>query len=371
MTSIPEIVQAPLYFQGRGALAATMRALGVEPDAAVALQAFTCVAVPEGILGAGGRPVYVDIEAGGVNMDPQAFEETIRRTPIRAVVVQHTFGVPVDPAIYRVARERGIAIIEDCCHTITSSVNQMAVGDQGDAAFTSFEWGKTIVAGLGGAAWSGRSGIAKRLREHEKTLRPPPSSVQVKISAQYAAYRTLYRPNVYWTIRDLQRRATKAGVAVGNFGEDRGDAWTPHIDALRWRMWSMGPLLARRSAARLPVRLRYAQAWAEHYEKAIVGVASTIGMPEGSHVDWLRYPIIPDAVPKDEALQRARAVRLEMAAWYETPVHPLRDENLHRVGYEPGSCPEAERRCGELVSLSVAGRLDQRRLDRLTTVLRP
>jgi dTDP-4-amino-4,6-dideoxygalactose transaminase len=43
--------------------------------------------------------------------------------------------------------------------------------------------------------------------------------------------------------------------------------------------------------------------------------------------------------------------RIEVAGWYTTPVHPLEGAQLRAVGYEPGSCPNAEALCSSLISL--------------------
>ena len=58
-----------LYYRGRVALYAILQGLGVGKGDDVVVQAFTCLAVPEAIMALGARPVYVDIEPNGFNMD--------------------------------------------------------------------------------------------------------------------------------------------------------------------------------------------------------------------------------------------------------------------------------------------------------------
>lgn len=369
MSGLDRIARGNLHFQGRGALAATLKAVGLRAGDRVALQAFTCVAVPEGILGAGAVPVYVDIESGGVNMSPRALEETLKRGDVSGVVLQHTFGIPADPTLFEIAQRYGAKVIEDCCHTLTSSVEGVVVGDRGDAAFTSFEWGKPIVGGLGGAAWSAKGDVDDSIERGSRALSAPPPITQLKIFIQYVAYRLLYRPSVYWLIRDIQRRATKLGLSVGNFGSGSADRWTPRVDALGWSMWRAGPWLVRRASRRLHARNASAKRWVAAYAQAIAGAQASLvekSIGEGAHL--VRFPVILRG-DKESVLARARNAKVEMAGWYETPVHPLDESQLGEAGYVLGSCPEAERRCKELVSLSVVGRFDQTRIDRLVSVI--
>ncbi|HIE26284.1 TPA: hypothetical protein EYP66_03250, partial [Candidatus Poribacteria bacterium] len=83
------------FFRGRVALYAILKALNIGPGDEVATQAFTCVAVPEGIMASGARPVWVDIEVDGYNMDAEDLRRKLTlRT--RAIIVQHTYGIPAD-----------------------------------------------------------------------------------------------------------------------------------------------------------------------------------------------------------------------------------------------------------------------------------
>lgn len=62
--------QVSLFARGRVALFAILQAIGVRPGDEVILPAFTCVAVPNAVLYAGGRPVWADIDPGTLCLDP-------------------------------------------------------------------------------------------------------------------------------------------------------------------------------------------------------------------------------------------------------------------------------------------------------------
>ena len=58
-----------LYWKGRVALYAILKAMGVKDGDEVIIPAFTCVVVPNAILYLGAKPVYVDISIEDYNTD--------------------------------------------------------------------------------------------------------------------------------------------------------------------------------------------------------------------------------------------------------------------------------------------------------------
>ena len=101
------------YYRGRVALAALLKGLGVGAGDSVAIQAFTCLAVPEAVLATGATPLYVDIEQDRFNMDPPCLAERATAST-KAIVVQHTFRIPARmDRIVAIASQHDIPIIED------------------------------------------------------------------------------------------------------------------------------------------------------------------------------------------------------------------------------------------------------------------
>jgi hypothetical protein len=108
---------------------------------------------------------------------------------------------------------------------------------------------------------------------------------------------------------------------------------------------------------RLARRLRSIDAHAIHsrwladqYRTGIVSPAVMHPMPPAqSETVYARYPL--RVAHKAEILERAKRKNVELADWYSTPIHPVPVAKGLEVGYEPGSCPQAEIRSGEIVSL--------------------
>lgn len=137
---------------GTDALQLALRAAGVGAGDEVVTVSHTAVATIAAIELAGARPVLVDIDPVSFTMSPPGFESAI--TPkTRAVIPVHVYGHPADmDAILRVARPRGIHVIEDCAQSLGARYRGVPCGSIGDLAAFSFYPTKNLGAiGDGGA----------------------------------------------------------------------------------------------------------------------------------------------------------------------------------------------------------------------------
>ncbi|MCW5937027.1 MAG: DegT/DnrJ/EryC1/StrS family aminotransferase [Fimbriimonadaceae bacterium] len=348
------------YYRGRVGLAAILKALDIGPGDRVATQAFTCLAVPEGIMATGAVPVWIDTEPGGVNMDA---EDLARRLPgVKAVVVQHTFGIPARvPAIAAVMG--GLPLIEDCCHTFASRLEGRTVGDFGVASFYSFEWGKPLVAGIGGAVTTDDADLRAKLTQHHKTLKEASLKSLLKIQLQYFAFEALYRPSSYWKVRRAFQKLARAGAAEGNYnptGEVAEDFSLRMAGSLRRRL--LGKI---REAGEVLVHSNHV---AGRYRAEIQsGAVGQVCLPEQSEIAFARYPLL--AKDKEALLAKAEEAKVEVADWYKTPIHPAGPESWPAVHYEAGSCPRAEELSRQIVSLPVNKKTTDRDIDAVVRLL--
>ena len=99
-------------------------------------------------------PVFADIEIGTYNVDVARLEAAIGpRT--RAIVLAHTLGNPFDlDTVTRLARERGLWLVEDCCDALGSTWRGQRVGTFGDIGTLSFYPAHHIIMGEGGAVFT-------------------------------------------------------------------------------------------------------------------------------------------------------------------------------------------------------------------------
>lgn len=354
------------YFRGRVALAAILRGLGVRSGDEVLLQAFTCVAVPEGIMSIGARPGYVDVEAGGLNMDPADLEDKIGSST-KAIVIQHSFGLPADVMhLGRIAREHGIPLIEDCAHTLTSRVEGRLVGSFGDAAFYSYEAAKPVFVGIGGSAVSNDEQLTKRLADDYTQYEGPPAVAQLETAAMFHAYQIAYRPSTYWPLRSLFRTLSSAGVIRGNYNKIASSE-RPAAD-FRRRMGGLQQRLLYRELQSLDTQTAHRKRVAGEYQSLIrTGRVTHLSVPARMEPVFSRYPLL--AENRTELVERAREARVEIAIFYDTAVHPLEGSALRTVGYEPGLCPNAEWTAERIISLPTGPRVGNEQIRRAVNFL--
>jgi dTDP-4-amino-4,6-dideoxygalactose transaminase len=114
---------------------------------------------------AGATPVFADIEPDTFALDPRAVERAI--TPrTKAIMPVHLYGHPAAlDDLARLARDRGLAMIEDAAQAIGASWRGHPVGAWGDAACLSFYPTKNLGAcGDGGMILTDRDEVAARVR---------------------------------------------------------------------------------------------------------------------------------------------------------------------------------------------------------------
>lgn len=354
------------FFRGRVGLSAILKALGIGKGDQVAIQAFTCLAVPEGVFAASATPRFVDIEKEGYNMDPSSLAKAI--TPAtRAIVVQHTFGIPANiDQIREIANQNKIHLIEDCCHSFRSTLDGQKVGEFGIASFHSYEWGKPIIVGIGGSVQSKDSELLKSIEADYKNYRVPSLTTQVKIELQYAVHSMTYRPSTFWILKKLFHRLSHLGIAKGSFNPIPQNGKT--ADDFQLRMPPRLHKRLRRQINAIDKHAEHSRRLVEQYQGRIrsAGILHP-EPPELSETVYVRYPI--RVAEKETVLRHARKMNIELADWYRTPVHPLTAEQSGEVGYKPGSCPNAEQRAKEIVSLPTHLRVRQRYVDRVIDFL--
>src|SRR5580765_6535783 len=97
----------------------------------VILPSFTFVSTATAFVLRGATPVFVDIRADTLNIDPALLEARV--TPrTRAIVVVHYAGVACDmDAIMAIASRHGIPVIEDNAHGLLGGYRQKPLGSFG------------------------------------------------------------------------------------------------------------------------------------------------------------------------------------------------------------------------------------------------
>jgi dTDP-4-amino-4,6-dideoxygalactose transaminase len=154
---------------GTDAVELALRACGVTSGDRVLTVSHTAVATVSAISRIGALPVFVDIDPCRYTMAPDHLESVLA-TPsgmqAKALVVVHLYGQPADmDTLLPMARERGLAVIEDCAQAHAASFRGRFVGTLGDIGCFSFYPTKNLGAlGDGGAVIGNDERLADRVR---------------------------------------------------------------------------------------------------------------------------------------------------------------------------------------------------------------
>lgn len=116
---------------GTDALYIALRALGIGPGDEVITTPFTFFATAEAISHVGATPVFVDIEEGSFNIDPDLIEPAITART-KAIIPVHLFGRPCDmDRIQAVATRHGLKVVEDCAQSFGAKWKGRQTGSMG------------------------------------------------------------------------------------------------------------------------------------------------------------------------------------------------------------------------------------------------
>ena len=130
---------------------------------------YTFAATAEVIRYFDAKPVFVDISPADFNIDPNLISAAI--TPrTRAIIPVHIAGLPARlNAIYSIAQQHNLAVIEDAAHAFPAEIQGRTIGNPlnngvPSAVCFSFYATKTITTGEGGMITTNSNAIAERCR---------------------------------------------------------------------------------------------------------------------------------------------------------------------------------------------------------------
>ncbi len=136
---------------GSAALHLGLLLAGIGEDDEVILPSFNFIADVQAILWCGATPVFCDIDERTLGLDPLRVVDLI--TPrTKAIMPLHFSGFAVDlDAIYQIAADHHLRVIEDATHALGSSYRGRLIGSFGDITCFSFDPVKIITSLDGGA----------------------------------------------------------------------------------------------------------------------------------------------------------------------------------------------------------------------------
>lgn len=357
---------ARAFWMGRVGLYAVLKALGVGEGHRVGICTFTCLGVVESVTRLKARPVFLDVDRH-MNISPSALQRL--KAPLKALILQHTFGVPCDiQASLEWARTRRVPVIEDSCHAVGAEYQEQRVGRFGLASIYSLQFGKPLIAGQGGMVTFNDPALAQEVDEiiAKEGVKP-----RFRHAASLGAQRRLFR----WFVRPLTRRIMKKGYdwacrrrIISGSEPDAADL-VGHSEGFL-RLCSGGQAKAGIKALR-----EYPEVLMKRVDNALwmqrkltdegLNVESA---PPGTMPVYLRLPIWVSG--KQGILAQADRERVDIAGWYASPGHPLRGLSLLDLDYNPAEHPAAEKAFAQVVTLPTYPRLSPQQLDHTIQVIK-
>jgi perosamine synthetase len=354
---------ASSFAAGRVGLYGILRALGIGAGDEVLLQVPTHIVVANAIRYTGAKPIYVDINLDTYNIDLAAAAER-RSERTKAIVVQHTFGVPADlDGALELANRHGLALIEDCVHALGSTYGGRQIGSFGRAAFFSTEETKTVSTTMGGMVVTDDPELASAMRSFQERCAWPSVSLSARFLLKLVLWHGLMEPRVHRFSRTayefVGERHPLPRPTVNE--ELRGVQPIRYEQRLSNGQAAVGLEQLRQLETNLRHRRRVSDAYRNHL--STLGIRTPV-VPEGAEAAFVRYPVW---VEDREAVERAAAPHAVLGTWFTsvleealTPAHG---------DYEEGSCPRAEAAARHLVNLPTHPRVDDGDVDAMLVTL--
>jgi dTDP-4-amino-4,6-dideoxygalactose transaminase len=361
------VTDAVSFASGRLALYFILKALGVGEGDEVLIQVPTHIVVANAIRFTGATPVYVDCTTTNYNMDLDLAANRI--TPrSRVLLLQHTFGIPVDlDAAQRLADEHGLDIVEDCVHALGSRFDGRPIGSFGRAAFFSTEETKMISSAMGGMAVTSDPAIADELRRSQVHCPAPSRFMVARHLVQQVVYHLATHPAIHrYTepLYDFARKRLELGITPGATSSDEIEGLRP--SGYEMRFGNGQAIVALRQLERLDANLAHRRAIARRYLAELPELGYRVPGPPGrAETAYVRFPI---RVADREEADRIAGRRAVLGRWF-TSVLQLSD-HPGVAGYTSGSCPTAETLATQLMNLPTHPRMTDDDVTALLELLR-
>ncbi len=149
---------------GTAALHCAMHALGIGLGDEVIVPPITFAATANAILYTQAKPVFADVQASTLLLDPTSVEAAI--TPhTKAIIGVDYAGQPCDwDALRSIAHKHKLALVADACHALGAEYKGRKVGTLADITVFSFHPVKNMTTGEGGMAVTNNEEFATRMR---------------------------------------------------------------------------------------------------------------------------------------------------------------------------------------------------------------
>ena len=333
-----------VYRARHGMLAACEAVRATIGEGHVVTQLLTCCTAVDPILAAGLIPRYGEVSADTASLDPAALPLD---SSVRAVMLQHTFGLVDDGASRRIAsaaHEAGALVFEDCAH----GVARMAKGPDGsplaDVSFHSFGVEKMLHAQFGGAVWVNPEGaspeVLQVLRERLAQL-PVTGAHLTALTGTFVFWNRVFNHLPLPVARGLRRFLSATGLFEPAVSDEERRGGVSHdpmrpSDAICDAVIEAFGCLDEDVVARIEATRAYSELLAD-----VPGVTLLASAAQGPYQPLLKYPVlVADAATSDAVCEACCAAGHYMTVWYRPELGPgVLDESAYHVPVDRSAIP--------------------------------
>lgn len=152
-----------LLYLANGTLALQLAIKGLDLTGEIITTPFSYVATTSSIVWEGCTPVFVDIDARTLNIDPNKIEAAIKENT-SAILATHCFGNACDiDAIEKIAQKHNLKVIYDAAHCFGTKYKGKSIFEYGDISTTSLHATKLMHSVEGGVVFSQNEKLIKRM----------------------------------------------------------------------------------------------------------------------------------------------------------------------------------------------------------------
>ena len=327
-----------LFGSARSALYFFLRHLQPARGDEVVVTGYTCDVVANAVVQSGFKPVYADIAWDDFSIRSEAVLGAISpRT--RVIIIQHTYGIPANSELFKIAKERGLIVIEDCALSLgVEGASGEFTGSLGHVSLLSFEHSKTITCGHGGALIVNEISLCGSLASCYASEVPGATFSRVLQELfQTGVSGLFYRPRVYPIGKWLLFLLFRCRLFRYSSSKEEYNGGLPK-DYLYGMSKPQAALLLRQ-LDRLSSNFDTRQELGDMYQKLIKSYDGMCLYNLTPMRNLIRLPIlVGDRVAVKNNLE---AVSVEVGLWFTAPLSDwLTDHDLYQ--YQVGSCPFAE-----------------------------
>lgn len=135
------------FYNARSAIFHTIKMLWLKNTDEVIVSWYTCISVINSVIQSWARVVYCDINKEDLWLNTTQLKKKISKDT-KLIIVQHTFGKSSDINwIIKVAKEKGVLVMEDCAHSLWSELNSRKLWTYWDFAIFS-TWRDKVISSV-------------------------------------------------------------------------------------------------------------------------------------------------------------------------------------------------------------------------------